>query len=119
MASLIHPRLFDRLGQFFPSQVTIQEAVVTRNAVGEEVVTWQDLGGHVAIPAAMAALSTAELRRDTSTILTSVRHVTLRGHYPSITTRHRAVVDGTAYNIIAVEHDSHAMLTRLRIEVVE
>lgn len=48
------------------------------------------------------------------------RTVKLNGYYPTIQVRtHRAVVDGVAYLIRGVEHDSERYSTRLQVEVLK
>lgn len=43
--------------------------------------------------------------------------VLLDAYYPAILPSYQAVVDGVAYDIKGVEHDSQSQMTRLRVEL--
>ena len=43
--------------------------------------------------------------------------VLLAGYYPAIIPDHRAVVDGTVYDITGVENDSQKTMTRLAVQL--
>lgn len=105
---------------FYPSRVTIQAATVgSRDGAGAPVTNWATLAGHANLPASLAPTSgAAERRLAQMTVTTETYTVALAGGFPAITERMRAVVDGTAYDILAVDIDSHGATTRLIVERV-
>ena len=122
-ASIVHPGLMHGLrglAALYPSRATVQAATVTsRNAAGEPVTSWAALAGHANLPAALAPTSgAAERRLAQLTVTTESYTVALAGGYPAITEQMRVVVDGVAYNILAVDLDSHGATTRLLVERV-
>lgn len=121
---IIHPRLlstdFSDLSDFFSSSCTIQEAAVAYDSFGGEVFTWGDLAGHVDIPCAIAPeWKNRETKAPDMTYVASSHHVTLSGCYDTIGEKMRAVVDGTAYDILLAEIDSQSVTTRLACQLVE
>jgi hypothetical protein len=122
--TLLHPNLLTALGTtFFGSTVDIQEASVGQNSYGEVALTWSNLSGHAGLNGALAPMvgsvpRQAEGDRADLTPTDQDWHCTLKGNYPSITTSHRAVISSVAYDIEAVEHDSHSTMTRLRLRRV-
>lgn len=118
MATLIHPRMLDRLGRFFPLLATVQQKTTMQDQFGQPVETWSDLARHVAIPCARAPLSATERQALQMTVTEQVWTVVLRGHYPLITAAHRLVIDGQPYDILAAESDQTRTLTRLRVRRV-
>ena len=125
MVSLIHPRFLSSLAAtFYPSSCTIQQPTETQDAYGQPVVTaWPDVAGLANLPCSIAPFSgspeKAEIKRADGTIEIITHHISIAGHYPTITNKMRAVVDGVAYDIRAVEIDSHATMTRLRTVIVK
>lgn len=120
MRPLVHPQFLARLRPvIFVHRCTIQQASTTQNEIGEPVETWADLPGHVDLPCRVAPLSMDERAELQLTVTQRTITVLLAGSYPSVTTAHRALVDGTAYNILAAERDSEGVTTRLIAEVVE
>lgn len=118
MGTLIHPRMLERLGRFFPLAATVEQRTVTQDAYGEVIETWSALPGHEAIPCARTPLSSTERAALQLTATTEAWHVLLRGAYPAITTDHRLVIAGEAYDIVGVETDQTSTLTRLTIQRV-
>lgn len=120
--AIVHPRMLQSLQDFYPSEVAIQAATVTgRKPNGEQIVTWSDfltgIRGNLAVGSATRSL--LERRTATLTIVPGGWSLSLDGYYPTITVEHRAVIDGKAYNITAVHHDSLSESTRLALETVE
>lgn len=124
---LVHPRLaatLDGLG-FYPQRVTIQTPTATTNTFGETTSAWSTLAGHASIPARMAPGSSGtgsmareeELRRADQTLVTEPFRIGLARHCPEVTTGHRVLVDGTAYDILTVESDAQSALTWLTVEL--
>jgi len=52
------------------------------------------------------------------TVAETTHTAVLAGEYLAVTPVHRAVIDGTVYDISGVEHDSHSAMTRLRLRIV-
>jgi head-tail adaptor len=103
---------------YFPSLATIQAKTVTRAPSGQEIEAWADVGGLVGISAAKAPLTAIEQQAAGYTATDQAWHVLLKGAYPTITTRHRAVIDGVTHDIDAVETDQTGTVTRLRVRTV-
>ena len=119
---LIHPRMlatdFSDLSDFFPSLVTIQEGAVAYDDWGEEELTWGDKAGHVDLPCTIAPVELqvrdkGEKKKEYGTYAIGSHHVTIAGYYPDIQEKMRAVVNGTAYDILLAEWDSQSETTRL------
>ena len=115
---IVHPRLLSGdvadLSDFFASTCTIREAAWVLDSVGEEEPTWADL--YVAIPCTIApekGRGDGEVKQADGTFTFATHHVTLAGCYPLITTKMKAVVNGTALDILLAETDSQAETTRL------
>lgn len=120
---LIDPRMLGRLTAFYPAAVTIQQASASLAADGQPIATWSDVSGLAGLagtvgPVDQSRADRAETRRSDFTEVARRRLISLAGAYPAITSAMRAVVDGTAYNILGVELDSHAVTTRLYVEAV-
>jgi head-tail adaptor len=118
---LVHPRLLASLGNFYSSLCTIQEATEVRDEYGQSIAGWANKAGHVDIPCGIApadAIRNAEVRRPDQTYTLATHLVALQGRYPSITTKMRALVDGKAYDVVAVEADSAGVSTRLKVQVI-
>ena len=124
MVSLIHPRMLTSLIEFYAETVTIQENTPTIAESGAEVPSWSDVVGLIDLPCSVSPLSPnsptgmMEYRRLDMTVTHATHHIALQALYPAITTSMRAVVDTVAYNILAIEKDSHDTMTRLKVELV-
>ena len=125
MVTLIHPRLLSGLAAtFYPSLCTIQEATEVQDAYGEPIATWANVAGLVNLPCAVAppnlgSPEKSEVKKSDGTIEIITHHIAIAGHYPAITNKMRAVISGINYDIMAVEIDSHATMTRLRAVLVK
>ena len=124
---LVHPRMlatdFSDLSDFFSSLCTIQEGASADNAYGEEVLTWRDKAGHIDLPCTIAPVELqirdkGEKKKEYGTYVVASHHVTIAGDYPLIQEKMRAVVNGTAYDILLVEWDSQSETTRLACRLV-
>ncbi len=116
--SVIHPGLHAALPRFYPTLATIQEATQTRRPNGEIVETWATV---VVVTGNLARAPQAdgEVRGGTQTIVPAEWVLNLTGYYPEIEVEQRATTaDGTAYNILAVIHDSLSESTKLELERV-
>ncbi len=114
MTAIFHPQMLTRLADFFPGLCTIQSRVQTQDAItGEVTITWANLAGHVSLPCSHGPTKGEEVKRADQTYVVSNYTLALAGNYPTINETMQAVVDGTAYEILLVQWDSHGMKTRL------
>lgn len=123
LSTLIHPNLLASLGDFYAATCTIQQNTPTADTFGEPVNAWANVSGLVGIPCSIApnVIETpggGEARTATMTLHRVTHHIALQGHYAAILPEMRLVSAGVNYDIIAVEHDSHAVQTRLKVELV-
>lgn len=120
-SALVDPGLLASLPEgLFPSRCTIQTPTQARDGFGDDKApgTWADLADHVAIPCRMAPQGGVEERPTGLIFSRETKRVALRGSFPTITAKQRAVIDGTAFDILAVESDSEGVLTYLRVEQI-
>ena len=121
--TIVHEGLHATLGRFFPAAVVIQQAAITRRPNGEQVETWGTFLSGLYGNLARTTKDGGERRGETNTTAMAVLALNLRGHYPTITIEHRALVTiggtATVYNITAVVHDSLSESTRLELERVD
>lgn len=106
----------------FVSLCTIQQPSGTFGASGAPDGTFTNVAGMVNIACMSAPVSNlriiaTEEKTLAEILATKPRHVLLAGYYPTIQTNYRAVVDGTAYDILGVESDSQAQMTRLMVRL--
>ena len=111
--SIFDPRMMETLADYFPSLCTIQEDVGVENDYGQVVHSWSDVAGHVEIPCAHGPNKGREVKQSDQTYVVSNYTLSLRGYYPTITEKMRAVVDGTVFDILLVQCDSHGVTTRI------
>lgn len=124
--SFIDARIFDNLragGHWFGTTATIQSKSDANDAAGQPNPTWSNLASHVNLPCAFGLTSgptpdIAERRRADMTVRSRDRVIVFPDIYASITEAMRAVVDSEQYDILSVEHDSHLVMTRLRVQKV-
>jgi head-tail adaptor len=118
---IVHPRFLAAVpAGFFPSRCTVQEQTgTTQDDHGQEVEVWTDVAGLTDIPCAKAPLSAIERQAAQLTVTDRAWSVLLKGAYPAITTAHRAIIDGTAFDIERAETDQTGTLTRLVVRSVE
>ena len=119
MANIIHPRMFAALHRFYASACTIQQATVTQDTYGEEILTWADLAAHVDLDCAIAPSGGSEVKAPDGTYVISTHIIDLAGYYPLISEKMRAEVAGAYYDIILVEIDSQLKSTKLTCQIVE
>jgi hypothetical protein len=124
---IVHPGLLTHVDWLFPQTVTIQRnAGSTRDAYGSPIEDWDDLTGHVNIPARVVSngpgtgaggWSGMQYAPDGEFDVDG-RTMSLRGYYPTITELDRVVVDGEIHEIQAAESDAQSAMTRLRTRKV-
>ena len=123
MRALVHPRLMANIANHYPDSCTVQSSTPSRGSAGSVTLSWANLAGHVNAPCSVGPVSLSlpniqEFKRENNTPVIASHHIALRGHYPAVTATMRAIVSGHTYDILAVEHDSHGMTTRLRVREV-
>jgi hypothetical protein len=102
----------------FVKQCTIQSYTETQDEAGEVIQSWATLEGHTNLNCAVSrgdGSVKGETVKDNMTLTFNPLKVTLFDSYPSITTRHKAVIDGTAYNIVDVYRDALGYSTVLQV----
>lgn len=110
MRALVDPRMTTGLAEgFFASRVTIQDE------------TGVDVAGLVNLPVAESfgiRPDSQERRTPDLTIMSRERTLLLTGFFPQIQEHWRAVLEGVAFDILAVEPSASRAMTRLRVEAV-
>ena len=106
----------------FNSECTIQQRTNTVSPTGQPDLTdWVNRAGLVDIPG-MFSIQRPAMPNTTATVRTpqqldtlTLYHLLLDGYFPQILQQNQAVVNGTPYEIMAVESDSQFTQTRLAI----
>lgn len=114
-ATLLHPRMSDRLDGHYVQSVDILESTETRSASGQVVDDYAPFTGHVGLPCALQPRSQT-LDRTSGEIMRYMRsthRIEINGHYPNITNEMLARVGGNNWKIEAIEYDSLESLTEL------
>jgi head-tail adaptor len=93
---------------FNPSTVTIQEYADGVDGYGAPTQTWGDLAGHVDLPCSISLSSGKETKLADQEYGVTTHRIALNGVYPTITRLHRAIVDGTTYEIQYATPPGHA-----------
>lgn len=114
---LVDPRLLAAIPEAFPLTLTIQEASTSQDAYGAEAKTWTDLSDG-AIACCLWPDKGTEVRRRDQTLTVATHKALLAAYRSDITTEHRATMGVWTFDILAVEHDSQHLATRLLLEVV-
>ena len=111
--AIFDPRMMTTLADFFPSLCTIQEDLGVEDDYGQVVQSWVALAGHSDIPVAHGPNKGREVKQADQTYVVSNYTLSLRGYYPTITEKMRAVVDSVVFDILLVQTDSHGVTTRI------
>lgn len=119
MSSIISPKLFGKLGNFYNKTCTVQQNVGSRDAAGQIGEDWEDLSGHVDVQCRIAPSGGREVKGPNQTYSVSTHYIVLVGQYTSVTAAMQAVVDGQAYDILLVQHDGQGETTKLTVQVVQ
>ena len=115
--AIFDSRMMTRLEDFFPALCTIeQDEGITTDDYGTPIEDWQDF--IVDIPCAHAPNGGIEVKQPDQTYVVSNYTLSLRGYYPTVTEKMRAVVDGTTYEILLVQSSSHGVTTRILTRTV-
>lgn len=118
VSPLTHTDLLKKLSNFYPDTCTIQQNGPTRDAHGQEIESWSNFAGHVDLNCRIAPSGGREFRRQNQTYLMSTHKIALKGNYPNINEKMRAVVNGVNYDILQVDHDGQDVSTNLLVELV-
>jgi len=115
--AIFDPRMMTTLADYFPSLCTIQEDVGVYDGYSDNT-DWQNFAGHVEIPCAYGPNKGREVKQADQTYVVSNYTLSLRGYYPTITSKMRAVVDSRVFDILLVQTDSHGVTTRILLSEV-
>jgi len=119
LTGIVHPRLYEKLADWAPLKCTIRESLTeTIDDHGHATKTYTDVPGLVDIDCQLKPARADEVRTTDLVVGHNAFRAALLGYHPTITTAMQAVVDGTTYNILGVEHDSQHALTYLTVEKV-
>ena len=116
--AILDPRMNDELADFYPSLCTIQEPTEVEDDSGAIVEGWADLADHVDLSCAYAPNGGEEVKQTDQTYVVSDHTVSFNGHYPTITEKMSAVVDGVRNEILLVQSGSMDDTTRLLVRKV-
>lgn len=123
--TIMHPDLLASLNRFYPSVATIEESTQTRRPNGEIVDEWTAVSNLTGLHGIFAGKAAAEKRGAALTVATATHVLDLQGYFPDVVVTMRAMVYtavsnglATAFNIVAVVHDSQSEQTRLELEEV-
>ena len=136
---LVDSRLLAALVNAFPQTVALGASYVAQDAYGAESPTWSDApflvddagdylvddtgavlvsGTDDTVACCLWPIKAQEIRRPDQTIAVATHQALLAAYRPDLTVENRATIAGTVYDILAVEHDSQHLATRLLLEVV-
>ncbi len=113
-------RMMARLGDFYSQLVTFQQPTETQDAnSGAVTMAWANVAGLVALPCALAPSRGDEVKRPDQTFVVSDYTLSLPSNHPEIKEKWRAIVGTVTYDILLVQTDSMAGITRLLVNKVE
>jgi hypothetical protein len=93
-----------------------------RSPLGVRTDSWLNVESLTDLPCKVANASGrgAQVKEELEGVeferLQRLKRCLIQGYYPAIRPKLRAVVDGVAYDVISVQHDSHLQLTRVLLE---
>lgn len=119
MSRIINTKLLPNLIPLLDSRCTINED--TRQEF-ETQPNWQPLQGHTNLRCRISSTVPVRDIRDISeqfTISESSKVAILGGTFPLITTDHQLVLDGVAFEIVAIRLDSETQFTYLELRDVD
>ena len=124
MGNLIDSSLLEGLSFLFDDTVTIQQREEESGSFGEDTGEWEDLPGHVDLPCRVGSRAVIgdRFERDasTQTYIDRRKVILLKGYFPLVTEKHRAVTNGAeVWDIELVTHDSEEVTTSLDVGRVE
>jgi len=124
--TLIHPQMLDALEAvgFFPASCDIQARGSGVDAYGVPNGAWANVAGltglacGVHVEPRMQGVRGTEEKLADHTLNADVRRIVFAGRHDGITVEHRAVVDGTTYDVVAVDPDAFGFMTELIVQEV-
>jgi len=111
--------MFDRLYNFYPSKLTIQEAAEPQDTYGAYSQVWADKPPYVELDCRLAPSGGREVKRPDQTYVVSTHIIAIDGYWPGIDEKNRAVIGADIFDILLVENDGQGDSTRLTVEIVE
>lgn len=124
MSTLIHPRMLDRLGNFFPQRCALKEPTISQDTTGEEDKVYDVHPGYESIPCRMGAAGGGQRRGNQYAYMEATHRIVLAGQYPDLPEawldgeEWMAEVDGREYKILAVAKSAEETTTRLETRIV-
>ncbi len=116
---LIHPDLMSSLTYVLDQTCSIQSFANDAGTIGEtEDKTWSDVTTDISCKIARFTHGKNEIRREDKTVVLHPYSIVLDGIY-SITEGNRIASEGSYYNILSVDYDSHNTFTSLVCERVK
>jgi hypothetical protein len=103
---------------FYDKTALIEDYTSTVSSQGEEVQTYGTVAGMAAIPCRLSPVVAQEERRGALTSVVEFTHIASCAGFWNITTKMRATIAGTTYDIVGVDQDSVGYSTRLQLVVV-
>lgn len=114
--NVIHPRMFDRLGLFYPARVTIQVASESADSTGQMIPAWANIPGCTALAARISPTGGQEKRLPEQIIGIATHMIELTAAHREIIIKNRAIDDrGKTFDIVSVETDGNSKTTRLGV----
>lgn len=123
MGKLLDSSFLEGLSFLFDDLCTIQEQGVEAGTFGEESGGWVDVVGHVDIPCRVGTRAVTADRYEratgTQTYTDRKKVILLKGYFPEVTEKNRAVTAEGVWDIDLVNHDSEEVTTSLDVSRVE
>jgi hypothetical protein len=118
--TLVHPRLLETLGAYFPQTGTVQARAEGEDAAGQPNGAFADVAGLGDLPCRVmpSSLRGQEVKGRDQTYAITTHTILLQGYYAGIAPTMRFVVGVQAYDILLVEADAHSSLTQLQARIV-
>lgn len=120
--SIIDPRMFKSLQDFYPSRVRIETSIGIQNEYGEVINSiWYNT--HIDLSANIAPGNTfrsmeSEIRRPDGTVITDYYVINFSQRIDGLTETMRIVEGNDIYHIVGIDVDSHKNQTRAYAELV-
>lgn len=116
---LVHPALMAHLGRFhFNRFVTIAHREEGSDSFNEPTVVYKIDPLLTPIKCYKEPITGQEIRKPDSTVVIQPFKLVLAGYFPTIIVSDAGIIEGTTYNILAVDHDDTRTITVLTAEVV-
>jgi hypothetical protein len=116
MATLLHPSFFAHMSAFFPQTCNIIERGGMIDSYGAMTSDWKTVEGMASVQCALAIPTGGKQWRSDMSPTIIGQQIVLAGYFPNINESMRAVVDGSTYDIMLVEHNPTHEITRLTVQ---